>query len=104
MVKIRINSNNVSFQRDMTSGALMTLKNAHAHPLGEQVVVGVEVAPAHPGVLQGHHGPVGQLARHAGVVQEVALQSRLEQRAEVAVAIAPGIKHIGSGFKSFLGV
>ena len=54
----------------------------------------MEVATSDAGVLERDDGPVGQLLRAAGVVQGVAHQSRLEQGAEVPVAIATGIKII----------
>jgi hypothetical protein len=48
----------------------------------------VEVAPTHPGVLEGNDGPVGQLLRTGRVVESVPLEGRLEERAEVAVTVA----------------
>ena len=54
----------------------------------------MEVATSDAGVLERDDGPVGQLLRAAGVVQGVAHQGRLEQGAEVSVAVATGNKQI----------
>ena len=56
--------------------------------LGVQVHVGVQVAPSCPGALQGNFCPVGEFEGHAGIVEGVALQLRLEGRAVEAVPIA----------------
>ncbi len=48
----------------------------------------VEVTPTHPCVLKGNDGPVGQLLRTGRVVESVALEGRLEERAEVSVTVA----------------
>ena len=60
--------------------------------LGIEVVVRVQVTG--PGVVrpQGDDGAERQVARHGRVVERVADESRLEERAEVPVTVPAGIK------------
>ncbi len=60
------------------------------HALWIQVVVWVEVGPAHPVILQCDDGAISHVRRHSGVLQPVALQCCLVQRAEEPVA-RPGV-------------
>ncbi len=57
------------------------------------VVMGVKVSPADPSVLERDDRAVGQFLRTASVVQSVALESRLEEWTEMAVAVAAVIEN-----------
>ena len=58
------------------------------------MVVGVQVPAAGLLAPEGDHGPKGQVPGHAGIVEGIPRQARLEERAEVAVASAAGRKEL----------
>lgn len=61
--------------------------------LGIEMRVRVQIAPASLVILDGHQGAVGHIPRHAGIVERVAHEARLEGGAVEAIAIAAAIEH-----------
>ena len=64
-----------------------------SYSFGIDMIMGMKVASTDPRVLERDDRAVGQLLRTAGVVQSVTFESRLEERTEVTVAVAPVIEN-----------
>ena len=53
---------------------------------------GVKIASTDASVLKRDDGTVGHFSRHAGIVQEIAFQSRLKQGTKMSVTVAASKK------------